>query len=293
LFALQFVLQSGERLDWFDSPEIRFSFFAALVFGGLLIVQQLRAKLPMIDLRLFSNREFLIGNLLSFVAGAANYGVAFAGPLFLQQVLGFSPLQTALMTIPATIGLLIGNRLQDYFSRRIQVYWVVSTGMILLALALWYNGVYADFNDFTSITWLRILQGVAFGVFVVPIGVFAFKTIKQSQIDAASGLFAVVRQESGMIGIAFIATLLEASQNRYFQQLLLDVPRWPLLLHRAAPARDAIVASLERHALVLGYQHVFAVAAAIMSAAGVLIALYALWERLAQPFASQPARDLA
>jgi DHA2 family multidrug resistance protein len=293
LFALQFVLQSGDRLDWFDSPEIRWSFLGALFFGGLLIAQQLHTKLPMIDLRLFRNREFCIGNLMSFVAGASNYGIAFAGPLFLQQVLGFTPLQTALMTIPATIGLFIGNRLQDYWHRRASVYWVVSTGLVVLAIALWYNGVFADFNDFTTITWLRVLQGIAFGVFVVPIGVFAFKTIKQSDIDAASGLFGVVRQESGMIGIALIATLLESSQNRYVHQLLLDVPRWPLLLHRAAASRDAIVAAIDRHALVLAYQHLFAVSAAILLLAGILIALCGVWEKIAEPFVDQRAGDLA
>ncbi len=293
LFALQYVLQSGDRLDWFDSAEIRWSFVAALVFGGLLIAQQLRSSVPMIDLRLFSNREFLIGNLMSFIAGACNYAVAFIGPLFLQQVLGFTPLQTALMTIPATIGLLIGNRLQDYLTRRVAVYWVVSAGMIVLAIALWYNGVYADFNDFTSITWLRILQGVSFGVFIVPIGVFAFTNIKQNQLDAASGLFAVIRQESGMIGIALIATLLESSQNRYVQRLLLDVPRWPTLLHRGSPSREQIVAAINQHAFVLGYQHVFAVSAAIMCAAGVLIAAYGAWQKLSPALGNKPAGNIA
>jgi DHA2 family multidrug resistance protein len=293
LFALQYVLQSGERLDWFDSAAIRWSLVAALLFGGLLIAQQWRAKLPMIDLRLFLNREFLIGNLLSFVAGMANYGVAFAGPLFLQQVLGFTPFQTALMTIPATIGLFIGNRLQDYWMRRVSVYWVVSSGMILLAVALWYNGVYADFNDFTSITWLRILQGAAFGIFIVPTGVLAFKTVLQKEIDAASGLFGLVRLESGMIGIALIATLLEASQNRYVHQLLLDVPRWPLLLHRAAPSREAVIAAIDRHALVMGYQHLFAITAVAMLITGIVIAAYGVSERLAQPLGKQPANDLA
>jgi hypothetical protein len=165
--------------------------------------------------------------------------------------------------------------------------------MIMLAIALWYNGVYADLNDFTSITWLRVLQGAAFGIFVVPTGVLAFKTIKQKDIDGASGLFSVVRQESGMIGIALIATLLEASQNRYVHQLLLDIPRWPLLLHRAAPSRGAIVAAIERHALVMGYQHVFAVSAVIMLAAGVAIALYGVWEKLGEPLGNQTASDLA
>jgi DHA2 family multidrug resistance protein len=294
LFCVQYVLQSGERLDWFDSAQIRWSLFGAVTFGGFLIAQQIRTGRPMIDLRLFSNRDFLIGNLMSFIAGSSNYAVAFIGPLFLQQVLGFSPLQTALLTIPATIGLFIGNRMQDYLMRRTSVYWIVAAGMILLAIALWYNGVYADFNDFTSITWLRIIQGIAFGVFIVPIGVFSFKTIKQNQIDAASGLFGVIRQESGMIGIALIATLLESSQNRFLQRLLLDIPRWPLLLHRGAASRDQIVAAVNQHAFVLGYQQVFAISAAIMCAAGLAVALYGVWDRLGHAlFRNEPAGDLA
>ena len=274
LFALQFVLQSGQRLDWFDSPAIRWSAAAAVVLGAVLVVQQLRSDSPMIDFRLFANREFTIGNVLSIVAGASNFGIAFIGPLFLQQILGFSPFETAMLTIPATIGLFAGNRFQDYFGRRISVYAVMVAGMILLAIALWYNGVYADSADFATVTWLRIVQGIAFGIFVVPTGVYAFKTIKSDVIDAASGLFALVRQVSGMIGIALLATLLEDSQNRYFQRLLLALPRWPMLLHRSAPSRAAVGAAISRHALVLGYQHVYAISAIVVLAVALSIAAY-------------------
>lgn len=293
LFALQFVLQSGQRLDWFESPEIAWSAVAAIALGAALIYQQLRSAHPMIDLRLFLNREFLVGNILSTVAGASNYGIAFVGPLFLQQILGFTPFQTALMTIPATLGLLVGNRVQDYLSRRISLYWIVPPGMALLAIALWYNGVYADLNDFTSITWLRILQGFAFGVFVVPIGIMAFTTIQKRDVDAASGLFALIRQESGMIGIALVAALVEGSQNAYFRRLLLDVPRWPLLLHRAAPSRSAILASVNQHAAVMAYQHIFAVSALVMLALAALIGAYGFVESLPGRFRNQAARDAA
>jgi DHA2 family multidrug resistance protein len=280
LFALQFVLQSGLRLDWFDSPAIRWSALAAVLLGCALVFQQWRERRPMIDLRLFLNREFLVGNVLSTVAGASNYGIAFVGPLLLQQILGFTPLQTGLLSIPATAGMLAGNRLQDYLSRRVSLYVIVVPGIILLAVALWYNGVYADMNDFRSIIWLRIVQGFAFGVFIVPIGIFAFKTIHKSDIDAASGLFSLIRLVSGMIGIALIATFVEGSANGYFRRLLLDVPRWPLLLHRGAPSRGAVVASVSQHAQVMAYQHAFAVSAIVLVVLALLIAAYGFVEWL-------------
>ena len=293
LFALQFVLQSGQRLDWFDSAEIRWSAVAAVVLGAALLYRQLHARFPMIDVRLFLNREFLVGNILSTVAGGSNYAIALIGPLFLQQILGFPPLQTGLLTIPATAGMLAGNRLQDYLSRRISLYAIVAPGMILLAVALWYNGVYADMNDFNSIMWLRIVQGFAFGVFVVPVGIFAFKTVRKGDMDAASGLFALVRQVSGMAGIALVGAIVEASQNAYFRRLLLDVPRWPLLLHRGAPSHQAIVAAVSRRADVLAFQHAYAVSAVVMLVLALLIAAYGVIEWLPERFGQQTARDAA
>lgn len=293
LFALQYALQNGQRLDWFSSAEIRWFTLAAVVLGAALIFQQLRTPRPMIDLRLFKNRNFFIGNVLSTVAGASNYGVAFLGPLFLQQILGFSPFQTALLTIPATLGLFIGNRAQAYLSKKISLYLIVPPGMLLLAIALWYNGVYADLNSFTSIWWLRIVQGIAFGAFVVPIGIMAFATIPKRDVDAASGLFGIIRQESGVIGIAVIAAMLEGAQDFYFRRLLEDVPKWPVLTHRGAISHNAILASVSQHAAVLAYQHVFALSAAIVFALAVLIALYGFWESLPARLGNRPARDPA
>jgi DHA2 family multidrug resistance protein len=291
LFAAQFVLQSGQRLDWFGSPAIVWSTLAAVVLGAMLIWQQLRARQPMIDLRLFRNREFFVGNVLNIVAGASNYAVAFIGPLFLQQILGFTPLQVALLTIPATIGLFIGNRAQDYLSSRVSLYWIVSISLVLLAVALWYNGFFAEFNDFTSITWLRIVQGFAFGAFIVPIGVLAFKTIPRGDVDAASGLFALIRQESGMIGIAVIGAIVEASQNFYFRRLLVDVPRWPHLLHRGAPSQPAILEAVSRRADIMAYQHMFAVSAVVTLALAAIIGAYGISEWLNARGPAQLAHD--
>lgn len=286
LFALQYVLQSGERLDWFDSPAIVWSTVAAVACGAALIWQQLHVDKPMIDLRLFRNRDFFVGNVLNIVAGASNYAIAFIGPLFLQQILGFSPFEVGMLSIPATFALLVGNRVQEYLSNRVSLYWIVAPSLVMLAAAVWYNGVYADLNDFTSIAWLRIPQGFAFGAFIVPIGILAFRGISKADVDAASGMFSVIRQESGMIGIALIGTLVEASQNFYFHRLLLDVPRWPLLLHRGAPSKAAVLASVSRRAGVMAYQHMFAVTAIVLLVLAALIAAYGISEWLA----SRPAK---
>jgi hypothetical protein len=108
----------------------------------------------------------------------------------------------------------------------------------------------------------------------VPIGVFAFNAIPKRDIDSASGLFALLRQAGGMIGIALIGTLLEGSQNAYFRRLLLDVPRWPVLHGHSSPSRTAILNSVLEHAQVLAYQHVYAVMAILMVITAAAIAAY-------------------
>lgn len=275
LLAAQFVLQSGQRLGWLDSPAIVGAMVAAIVLGGALVWQQLRVRQPMIDLRLFRNPEFLIGSALGIIAFSSNYATGFVFPLFLQEILGFSPLQVATIMIPAIGALFLGNRIQDYLTKRVSLYWILSPSLLMFAVALWYSGVYADSNDSTSIICLRMLNNFASGLLVIPIGVLAFKTIPKNAVDAASGLFALIRQESGMVGIALTGVLLEASQNFYFRRLLTNIPRWPLL-HQRGASHAAIIAAVDRRAEVMAYQHTFAMMAVVMVVFAAVIASYGI-----------------
>ena len=278
LFAFQFAVQNGERMGWFDSAQIRWSLAACVVLAVVLVVQQTRLARPMIDFALFRNRDFSIGSVLLVVAGGSNYALAFFLPLFLQQVLGFTPLQAGLMTVPATIAMFAGNRLQDVACKRFTIYAVVAVGMAVLAVSLWFNGLYADMNTFQSIFWLRAFQGFAVGIFMIPIGVLSLRSIARRDIDAASGMSALIRQASGMIGIALIADLIERYQNVFYRTLLLVVPRWPTHVQRLAVPNLTDV--LARRATVLAYQHVFSISAIVMLAAAVGIALFGIYEML-------------
>jgi len=278
LLSLQFALQSGQRLGWFDSAAIRWALFGGIALLTILILQELRLRNPMINLRLFADRGFLVGNIFSLVAGASNYGIAFLSPLFVQQVLGFSPLQAGLITIPAALAMFVGNRIQDVASRRISTYLLVIIGTLCLAVALWYNGVFADRNSFETLTWIRILQGVGFGLFLIPIGVMMLHSISKRDLDSASGLGSLIRQFGGMVGIALVAATIERSHDFFLRRLLLDVPRWPYLTSPAARMPSAIVSSISRRADVLAYQQVYALSASVMLVMAAAVAVYWFFE---------------
>jgi DHA2 family multidrug resistance protein len=286
LLSFQFVLQSGQRLDWLHSPSICWALVCGILLGIALISQQLRAAVPMVDVGLFKrNRDFLVGNVLNVVGGASNYGIAFLGPLFLQQILGFTPLQTGLLTLPAAFAMFVGNRLQDVTCRRVSPLWVLSAGMIILGVALWFNGVFGASNGFGSITWLRVLQGFAIGLFMIPIGVLTLRSIDRSDIDSASGLNALIRQASGMAGIAVIAGAIESSRSVFFRLLAADAPRWTALAHTST---KSILQALYRQAEVLAYQRVYALCAGVMLLCGLTLGICAFVEHfkddLAQGF---------
>jgi len=278
LLSLQFALQSGERLGWFDSPAVNGAFFGGIVFLAILVFRELRFERPMINLRLFVNHDFLVGNVLSLIAGASNYGIAFFGPLFLQQVLGFSPLQAGLMTVPGAVAMFAGNRIQALVSRKVPRYAIIIAGMICLAAALWYNSVYSDRNSFETVTWLRTAQGLAFGLFLVPIGILMLRSIAKRDIDSASGLASLVRQFGGMLGIALVAAALERYHDVFLRQLLTEIPRWPYTFEPSAGTRSEILVSVSRQADVLAYQRLYAVSAIAMLAAALVVAAYALAE---------------
>lgn len=279
LLGYQFVLQSGQRLDWFASPAIRLVMFISLVLGAALVIHQLYARHPMIDFRVFVNREFLIGNILGVVGGGSNFAIAFIGPLFLQEILGYPPLLVGLLTLPSALAMFAGNRVSDYLAPRIRLPILLSAGVVGLAAALWYNGVYADMASLKAIVVLRIIQGFAIGLFFVPLAILTLSTIQKRDIDKASGMFSLVRMISGMVAIALVGTLLTHSRMIYFERLMAVTPAWRYETSSHATVA-AVVSNLSRRADVLAFQHVFAVTALCLVGtvvAFLIIALLGSW----------------
>lgn len=257
LLSLQFVLQSGERLGWLDSEAIRWSTLAAAVLLTGFFIKQLRDRQPMVNVRLFKNREFFIGNVVGVVVGGFNYGIAFLGPLFLQEILHFTPLQTALFTIPSALAMLIGNRFATVLAKKIPAFLLVAPGLLVLAIAIWMNGVYNEMADVNALTVLRLVQGFGVGLFFFPLSIYSFATIERGDIDSANGLFSLVRQVSGMACIAFIGTAITRGRSYFSEQIFARTPAWPLVPYHSAAQREQTVALISRSADVLAFQSLF------------------------------------
>jgi MFS transporter, DHA2 family, multidrug resistance protein len=220
LAALQVVLDKGQQEDWFSSSLIRNGAVVAILTLAVFIVRELRAESPIVDLRVLKNRNFAIGVLLvTCVSGAAFYATITLLPLFLQTVLGYTAALSGATLAARGGGALISTIIVSHLIGKIDTRLMMSCGFGLLALSIYMLG---DVNlDIAQSTfwWPNIINGFAFGLISAPLTTMAVSTLKTEQIGAATGIFNLMRNLGGGIGISVMTTLL-ARRAQWHQTIL-------------------------------------------------------------------------
>ena len=219
LGSLEVVLNRGERYDWFDSSFIKF--FAALTLIGiaLFIWRSFTADNPLVDLHVFKNREFATGSLLIFLVGFGLYGSFVMLPLFAQNMLGYTATWAGLILSPGGFSSLLAMVIVGRLVGVVDVRPLVFIGVALNILSVWLLRFVNLDVGFSYLMTSRIIQGFGLGFLFVPITVAAYARITPQRMGAATGLFNLLRNEGGSIGIALSTTLL--AQRAQFHQLRL------------------------------------------------------------------------
>ena len=276
LGCLQVTLDRGEIDDWFASGFIRT--FATLSGIGIVgaTVWLLVARNPVVDLRLFANRNFAVGCLLMFVFASILYGGAVLLPQLAQQQFGYTSLLAGLLLSPAalvTAALLPGvGQLMNHVAPR----YLIALGFLIVGLGYLLS---AQLDPEVNFGWLvraRIAVTVGIGFLFAPISVATTATLSKEQNNAAASLFVMSRNIGGSVGIsivtafvtsrsqvhmAYLSTHLSALDPGYVVSLardakgLLGLGRDALQAHMQAAG--VIYRTLLRQASVLGYMDAF------------------------------------
>jgi DHA2 family multidrug resistance protein len=231
LGTMQYVLEEGNRNDWFESNEIKVVTLVAIVSIAFLIIRELSAAVPAVDIALFRDPVFFSGTMIGAVMFAMLMSVTFLLPLFMQTLLGFTATQSGLALMPRSLVMLvvmpIVGRIYNTVSPRI----VVAFGILLFAYTAWLMGHYTLATGPHDIVKVLMIQGVAFSCLFIPLTTVALSSIPRHRMPDATGLNSLLRQTGGSIGLALMATMM----SRY-----------------ATKARDAMLASitLDRPAVV-------------------------------------------
>lgn len=222
LGCLQIVLDKGEREDWFSSHFIVCLSAIAVVSLVFFVLVELRARHPVVNLKVFRDRSFAAGNLTMFTGFFCMFGSIVLLPLYLQNLMGYTALWAGLVLGPGGLASFVVMPISGMLMKRgMNPRTLLAIGLATMAYALW---LMAGFNleaGFLAITWPRVVQCFGLGLFFVPLATATYVNIPREQMGNASGIFNLVRNLGGSFGVAFSTTVL-SQRAQWHQNFLVE-----------------------------------------------------------------------
>ena len=209
LGALQIVLDKGQRDDWFESSFIVALTVIASAALVSVVIWELRHKNPIIDLRLFKDRSFAVGNGMMFMLGVALYGTTVLLPQFVQTLMGYTAQEAGLALMPGGFTVMLFMPVVGFLlNRRADARYLVSAGLFVLSLSLFYMTRFNLQIDFYTVVMARVYQAASLAFLFVPINTLVYATLPPEKNNAASGLINLARNMGGSVGISFVETMI-------------------------------------------------------------------------------------
>ncbi len=281
LGAFQLMIAEGERHDWFQSGFIvRLAAIAAI--GLVLFVwHELRVEHPAVNLRILRNVSFSSATAIGGVLGFALFGSLFLLPVMLQRLLGFDAMQSGLTMMPRSLAMAVVMPISGRFYNRLGPRLLVGAGLVTAFFGFFSMSRLSTAVGYWDLFWPQVWQGVGFSMIFVALSTAALSTISRTRMTEATGLYNVVRQVTGSVGVAVAATTLSSSTIRYHAMLTEKVgpgsvgASWlrRLTAHFVEQGHDPVSAKsmalrlidgqLFRQAAILAYNHVFALIAVL------------------------------
>lgn len=294
LGSLQVVLDKGQEWGWWGATEVRvLAIVAAVSLVGLVAWELRHRGRAVLDLALFRDRNFGLGTGIMFLFGFALYGTLTLFPLFMQTLLGYSPLDAGIVMAPRGLGVMVTMAAAGVLLRRHDPRRVILAGFPLLVAASVAAGFFSLDTQRSTFAWVMVVQGLGLGFVFVPLTTVTMSSVSAERTTSATGLFNLMRNVGGAFGVSLTQTILARAEQLHHHQLARFVnpydpaflSLWNALagrLARAAPeagdahtrALAAIAAMVERQAATLAYEQTFwALAAAVTVMVPLVLAL--------------------
>ena len=206
--CLQVVLDKGQEDDWFGATWVRFAVAALAISFVLFLIHSFTNRAPLVNLRVFKDRNFAVGCLLMLMFGVSIYSTITVLPLFYQELLGYTAFTAGLVVGPRGIGSILGMPVIAFLGSKIDARYLLTFGFIVFGItSLIFGKVNLEIGP-TTFLWPIIITGFALSFVFVPITTQSYGTLPNEQIGNASGLFNLVRNIGGSIGISLAQTFL-------------------------------------------------------------------------------------
>lgn len=206
--ALQMMLDRGELLAWFASPEIVAEAVLAVACLYLFAVQMATAQRPFFQGRMFRDRNFVVGQLFIFVFGGLLYATLALLPPFLHNLLGYPIVDVGLILAPRGIGTMAAMMLVGRLTGRIDIRYFILLGLALTTVALWEMSRFTQDIAVGDVIRTGLVQGVGLGFSFVPLSTISFSTLPAQFRNEGSGIYSLMRNLGGSIGISVVTSRL-------------------------------------------------------------------------------------
>jgi DHA2 family multidrug resistance protein len=206
--SLQWMLERGERFDWFDSRFVTALALTSLVSFVLLIWRELSIDEPVINLRVLLNRQLAAGVSIGAFLGFALYGSVFVLPVFLQSLHGWTANQTGMVILPGALASAVTMAVVGRNAARLDARVTVPIGASLFLYSMWRLSLLSFDAGAHDLFWPLIARGVGLGLIFVPLTGATMAELKTGELAQGTGMFNLTRQLGGSLGIAISATLL-------------------------------------------------------------------------------------
>jgi DHA2 family multidrug resistance protein len=207
--AMQIMVDKGKELDWFGSSEIVILALLAVLGFAFFLVWELGAAHPIVDLRLFARRNFLMGTVSLSIAYGVIFGNIVLLPLWLQQYMGYTATWAGLAMAPVGLLAIVLSPWVGKNVNRIDPRLLATAAFLGFGAVLWMRSLFNTQADFGTILWPTLLQGIAMALFFIPLQSIAFSGLPPDRMPAAAGLSNFVRITAGAVGTSVFTTLWE------------------------------------------------------------------------------------
>src|SRR3954468_12663536 len=206
--SLQYMLEKGERYDWFDSRLVTTLALTSAVSFVLLIWRELTVDEPIINFRVLKSRQLAAGVSIAALLGLALFGSIFVLPIFLQSLHGLTANQTGLVILPGAIAAAVTMAFVGKNANRLDARATVTAGAVLFFISMWKLSRMTLVSGPEETFWPLIFRGVGLGLIFVPLTNASMAEIRTRELAQGTGMLNLTRQLGGSLGIAIMATLL-------------------------------------------------------------------------------------
>lgn len=208
LATLQVVLDKGQEADWLGALWVRWFVLISAVTLVFFIFWELTTPHPIVDLRVLKNRNFAIGTVLITLMGVLIYSPLTLLPEFLQTLLGYPALDSGLAQSPRGLGSMMMTPLVGYLTGRVDSRRLIILGFIIAGYSIFLFGNINLDVGIRNIAFPNFLQGVGMSMIFVPLSTLSAGSLPQEQIGAGTGIYNLMRNQGGSIGISVVTTVL-------------------------------------------------------------------------------------